>query len=151
MIELPTRRLVLVAQDLDGRGGMDRVHAELIKSLSHKWHITVVSATLPPELRELVEWHRIPLPRRPAPLRFTCFLVLGGWRLRSLRGLVHVAGAIVPNRAAIASVHLCNAGLVEATGRLAPASAPLPPRLNTTANRFLALVAYRWCYRPTRL
>ena len=151
MIELPTRRLVLIAQDLHGRGGMDRVHAELIKSLSHTWDITVVSATLPPEVRDLVEWHRIPLPRRPAPLRFTCFFVLAGWRLRSLRGLVHVAGAIVPNRADIASVHLCHAGVVEATGSLAPASAPLPRRLNTTVNRFLALVAERWCYRPSRL
>ena len=160
MTELLTRRLVFVAQDLHGRGGMDRVHAEVIKSLSHKWHITVVTATLPPELRELVEWHRIPLPRRPAPLRYTCFFVLGGWRLRSilggwrlrsLRGLVHVAGAVVPNRADISSVHLCHAGLVEAMGRLAPGSAPLPRRLNTTANRLLALAAERWCYRPTRL
>jgi glycosyltransferase involved in cell wall biosynthesis len=151
MTEPPTRRLVLVAQDLDGRGGMDRVHAELIKSLSNKWHIIVISATLPPEVREHVEWHRIPLPQRPAPLRFSCFLVLAGWRLRSLRGVVHVAGAIVPNRADIASVHLCHAGLVEATGRLAPASAPLPRRVNTTVNRFLALAAERWCYRPARL
>jgi glycosyltransferase involved in cell wall biosynthesis len=151
MTELSTRRLVLVAENLDGRGGMDRVHADLIKSLSHKWDITVVSATLPLELRELVEWHRVPLPRRPAPLRYSCFFVLGGWRLRSLRGLVHVAGAVVPNRADIASVHLCHAGLFEVTGRLAPANAPLPRRLNTTVNRFLALAGERWCYRPTRL
>ena len=160
MTELPTRRLVFVAQDLHGRGGMDRVHSELIKRLSHTWHITVVSATLPPELRELVEWHRIPLPRRPAPLRYACFFVLGGWRLRSvlagwrrrsIRGVIHVAGATVPNRADLSSVHLCHAGLVEAMGTLAPGSAPLPRRLNTTANRFLALAAERWCYRPTRL
>ena len=151
VIELPTRRLVFVAQDLHGRGGMERVHAEVIKSLSHKWQITVVSATLAPELRELVEWRRVPLPRGPAPLRLTCFFVLGGWRLKSLPGLVHVAGAIVANRADIASVHLCHAGLVEVTGRLAPSSAPLPRRLNTTVQRFLALIAERWCYRPTRL
>jgi glycosyltransferase involved in cell wall biosynthesis len=151
MTEPSTRRLVLVAENLDGRGGMDRVHAELIKSLSHKWDITVISATMPLELRELVKWHRIPLPRRPAPLRYICFCVLGGLRLRSLRGLVHVAGAVVPNRADIASVHLCHAGLVAATGRLAPANAPLARRLNTTVNRFLALAAERWCYRPTRL
>ena len=130
---------------------MERVHAEVIKSLSHKWHITVVSATLAPELRELVEWRRVPLPRGPAPLKLTCFFVLGGWRLRSSEGLVHVAGAIVANRADIASVHLCHAGLVDVTGRLAPSSAPLPRRLNTTVQRFLALVAERWCYRPTRL
>ena len=54
MIELPTCRLVLIAQDLHRRGGMDRVHAELIKSLSHTWDIAVVSATLPPEVRDLV-------------------------------------------------------------------------------------------------
>lgn len=160
MIELPTLRLVFVAQDLHGRGGMDRVHSELLKRLSHKWQITVVSATLPPELRELVKWHRIPLPRRPAPLRYACFFVLGGWRLssvlggwqrKSLGGVVHVAGATVPNRADLSSVHLCHAGLVEAMGTLAPVSAPLLRRLNTTVNRFLALAAERWCYRPTRL
>src|SRR5580658_11110452 len=104
---------------------MERMHGELIERLARTWDVSVVSVAPRSELRELVEWHRIRIPRRPVPLMFCLFFVLAGLRLRSLRpGLVHVCGAIVPNRADVASVHLCHAGRWAATHRVAPSGAP---------------------------
>lgn len=150
-------RLVLVAHDVGGTGGMEQVHAELIRCLTGRWEITVVSATLDPELRSLVAWRRVRgIPKRPIPAKVVAFFVLGGFALRStLRAggaaVVHTCGAIVPNRADLASVHLCHAGFVRSTGRLSPRPASLPRRLNTGLERLLALGAERWCYRPARV
>ncbi len=136
---------------------MEKVHAELIRRLSGAWDITVLSATLDPELRPLVAWRRVRgVPKRPMPAKFLAFCVLGGLALRStLRvggtAVVHTCGAIVLNRADLATVHLCHAGFVRSTGRLSPRPASSPRRLNTGFQRLLALGAERWCYRPARL
>lgn len=153
----PLPRLVLVVHDVGGTGGMEQAHAELIRRLVGRWQITVVSRTLDPDLRPLVGWRPVRwVPSRPIPAKFAAFFVSGGLALRSsLRStgiaVVHACGAIVPNRVDLVSVHLCHAGFVRATGRLAPRPAPPLRRLNTGLQRLLALGAERWCYRPGRL
>ena len=78
---------------------MDRALAELIRRGSAEFEFVVFSATLAPELRPLVEWRAITVPRRPMPLRFTLFFLLAGLRLARERfDLVCTVGAIVPNR-----------------------------------------------------
>lgn len=147
-------RLVVVAHGIGDHGGMEHVHAELIRRLVDHWDVTVVSCELAPDLRSLVTWERVRVPMRPIPLKLVCFFAAAGLRLRSVaRGAdaVHACGAIVPNRVELISVHLCHAGLVEATGRRAPAEAPWPRRLNTSIERYLATLAERWCYRPSRV
>ncbi|MGH9169504.1 MAG: glycosyltransferase family 4 protein [Acidimicrobiales bacterium] len=148
----PRRRLVVVAHDIGMYGGMEKVHAELIRRLAGGWDISVVAARLDPDLRPLVTWHRIPIPSRPMPLKFLTFFVLAGLRLRRLGdGVVHTCGAIVPNRVDVASVHMCHAGVVAITGHLAPPEATSLRRLNTGVKRLLALAAERWCYRIGRV
>jgi glycosyltransferase involved in cell wall biosynthesis len=75
--------------------------------------------TLPPELRPLVEWHRIPLLGfNSFRLRWVIFYVLGSLRLRrTAADLVHTVGPtpIVPSRVDLNTVTFCHAAFHEAT------------------------------------
>jgi glycosyltransferase involved in cell wall biosynthesis len=145
-------RLALVAHDVHDDGGMERVVAQLVRHLQEHFAIVVVSSTLAGDLRGLVRWERVRVPRAPFPLKFVTFFVRAGWRLRRLDvDLVQTVGAIVPNRVDVAAVHFCHADYRAATGSLAPDDAPGIRRLNSTVARALAVLAERWCYRPSRL
>ncbi|HET7572560.1 MAG TPA: glycosyltransferase family 4 protein [Gaiellaceae bacterium] len=146
------RSIVLVAHDVHDRGGMERAFFELVARTAGERRFVVVARELDPRLRPLVEWRRIRTPARPFPLKFLLFALLAGIELRRVRGsLVHTLGAIVPNRADLATVQFCHAGFRAATGGLAPADAPPLRRLNTAISRAAALAFERWCYRPRRL
>jgi glycosyltransferase involved in cell wall biosynthesis len=145
-------RVALVAHGIHDDGGMQRAFAELVKRLHGQYEFVVLSSDLGEDVRGLVEWRRVPVPQRPAPLRFALFYLLGAVRVATTRAdVVHTLGAIVPNAAHLASVHFCNAGFVETVGGLAPASAPLPRRINTGLARMLGLLAERWSFRRGRV
>jgi glycosyltransferase involved in cell wall biosynthesis len=145
-------KVALVAHGVHDGGGMERAFAELVRRARGEVEFVVVTAELGEDLRPLVDWQRIRVPRRPIPLKFVLFAVRAGLRLRRVEAdLVHTLGAIVPNRTDLASVHFCHAGFRAATGSLGPESAPPLRRLNTALSRLLALAAERWCYRPPRL
>jgi glycosyltransferase involved in cell wall biosynthesis len=152
--ELPQDRprVAMVAHRVDDSGGMERVHAELVRRLLDRYRFTIVASNVAEDLRGRVDWLRVPLPSKPTPLRFLLFYALGALQLRRVRAdLVHVCGALVPNRSDVASVHFCHAGFVSASGRLAPEGSTLPRRLNTSLLRRLAIGAERWSYRPGRV
>ncbi|HVS84790.1 MAG TPA: glycosyltransferase family 4 protein [Gaiellaceae bacterium] len=147
------RRIVLLAHDVHDRGGMERAFAELVRRGSGEVEFAVVARTLAEDLRPLVDWTRVRVPARPAPLRFALYWLLAGRSLRRLRrggDVVHALGAIVPDRVDVASVHHCHRGSLDVMG-LTPAGAPVLRRLNTAVARILALAAERWCYRPSRV
>jgi glycosyltransferase involved in cell wall biosynthesis len=145
-------RVALVAHDIHDAGGMEKALLELIRGACARVEFVVVSATLSRDLRPLVDWRRVRVVPRPFPLKFLTFMAVSSVRLARLRvDLVHTTGALVLNRADVATVHFCQAGFREATGGLAPASGPLLRRFNTGVSRSLALVAERWCYRPGRV
>src|SRR5262249_7931732 len=105
---------------------MERAFAELVRRLHGRYDIVVFSIDLAPELRGLVEWRRIPAPRRPAALRFAVFYAVAAVRIAAAElDLLHTLGAVVPNVAGLASVHHLNAGFVDRVGGLAPRDAPL--------------------------
>jgi UDP-glucose:(heptosyl)LPS alpha-1,3-glucosyltransferase len=145
-------RLAILAHGIHDDGGMERAFAELIRRIHDRYEIVVLSIDLAEPLRELVEWHRIPAPRRPAAIRFLVYYLLAGLRLPTVRAdLVHSVGAIVPNRVDLSSVHFSNVEFVAATGGLAPREAPPMRRLNTAIFHALAVLAERWSYRPSRV
>ncbi|HZQ64812.1 MAG TPA: glycosyltransferase family 4 protein [Gaiellaceae bacterium] len=144
--------MALVAHGIHDGGGMERAFAELVRRIRNRYDVVVLSSDLGDDLRRLVEWRRVPVPRRPAPLRFALFYAIGGVRLALTRAdVVHTLGAIVPNAVDVASVHFCTAGFVERVGRLGAPTAPLVRRVNTGLARALFLAAERWTYRPGRV
>ncbi|WP_217921322.1 FkbM family methyltransferase [Miltoncostaea oceani] len=144
-------RVALVAHDIHWEGGMERAMAELISTAPPHVRFTVVSATLAPELRHLVEWRRVDVPRRPFPAKFTAFYIRSARAVRGLDvDLIHTCGALTAARADLASVHFCHHGYVRAARMLSAGGPPLR-RVNTTVSRLLALAAERVAYRPSRL
>jgi glycosyltransferase involved in cell wall biosynthesis len=85
-------------------------------------------------------------------LAYPWFFVLGSVLLLARRrGVVHVTGAIVANRADVATVHLCHRALARngsprRTSRRSPAHVS-----NAAMAGWLSRLAERWCYRPQRL
>ena len=149
-------RVLLVAHSVDpAGGGMERINARLIGALHDRVELVVIAGELGPDLPDDVEVHKIPIPRRPMPLRFLSFYLLASIavaRLRRPGDVVHCCGAIVANRADLIQVHLFGKGVVAASGgRLAPASAPPLRRLNTAIARWMAIRAESWAYRPDRV
>ena len=153
------RRLIFVAHDVGGIGGMEHAHGEILHRMAADWDVTVVSSRIDPRLRGSVRWHRVRVPRRPVPLKFAAFFVAGGVavaRMRSTRRpggpvVVHTCGAIIPNRVDVATVNHCQVGLVATLGRLVHAGTPPVRRLNSGLQRLLSIAAERWSYRPGRV
>jgi len=145
-------RVALVAHGIHDHGGMERAFAELVRRVHRDYEVVVLSTDLGEELRDLVDWRRIPAPSRPAPLRFAVFYAVGAVQLaRTPADLVHTLGAIVPNRADLAGVHFCAAGYHRSVGRLTAPGTPLLRRANTALARLAFLAAERWTYRPGRV
>jgi UDP-glucose:(heptosyl)LPS alpha-1,3-glucosyltransferase len=141
----------LVIGDLSGSGGMERVHCELIRRLSGQFDFVVMSHTLEADLTDVVRWHRIPTPRRPAVVAIPLFFAVGSlYAARLDVDILHTCGAIVGNRAQLSTVHFCHAGFRRANGGLGPKRAPFERRLNTALMRSFAIAAERWCYRDAR-
>jgi UDP-glucose:(heptosyl)LPS alpha-1,3-glucosyltransferase len=146
------RTVALVAHGIHDQGGMERALYELVRRGHDRYRFVVLSAELDERLRPLVEWRRIRVPRRPSSLKIPVFSLLAGFRLwRTRASLVHTMGAVVPNRADVATVQFCSAGFVERTGVLAPRDRPPLRRLNSGLVRVIALASERWCYRRSRV
>jgi glycosyltransferase involved in cell wall biosynthesis len=144
--------IALVAHGAHDGGGMERVLAELIRRAHAEFRFVVIARELAPDLRRLVEWRRVPVPARPIPLLFTLFYVFAGLRLvRTRADVVHTVGALVPNRADLASVHFCHAGFRSANHRAVDHREPTLRRINTRVQRSLGLVAERWSYGQGRI
>lgn len=144
--------LALAVDDTSARGGgTERACAELLRHARADVDFIVLSDDLPPDLHGLVEWRRIPLPRRPAVLRDVMFFAIAGWRLRNVRADVrHATGAIVPNRISLATVHYCHVAYRAKVGGRMDQEGSLARRLNTALHRLAAELAERWVYRPRR-
>jgi glycosyltransferase involved in cell wall biosynthesis/GT2 family glycosyltransferase len=145
-------RVALVAHDVHDHGGMEKAFAELIRLGHPRVRFVVVSRRLAPDLRPLVDWRRIRVPARPFPLKFSLFFLLAATRLLCVRAdLVHTMGAIVPNRADLATVQFCHAAFRRIASRRSTGHSSASRRLNTAISSLLSVAAERWVYRPDRI
>jgi glycosyltransferase involved in cell wall biosynthesis len=145
----PRPRVLLVLHSAHDEGGMERAFGQLIRRAHREYDLVVISSELADDLARLVDWRRTRVVARPAPLRFFLFYVLAGlrlWRVRRAGDLVHTCGAVVPNRADLASVHFCHAGFRAAVGTPVDGGAPLLRRMNTGLAIALSLAAEWWSY-----
>lgn len=145
--------VTIVAHDVGGIGGMERQLEQLVLRLAELGHDVLVIARgceLPSHPR--VRLVGVPGPARPFALAYPWFFGLGSALVRRhRRGIVHVTGAIVANRADVATVHLCHRALARRasarrTSRRLPAYV-----INAVLAGWLSRAGERWCYRPTRL
>ena len=144
-------RVTIVAHEIHDGGGMERAMAELVRHAALDWDITLIArAASRPSLHPLVVWRRVRVPARPAPLSIVAFAAVAAVTVRRHRGeLVHCLGAVVPNRADLASVHYCHA-VVPADTRSGPEVSTVR-HANSLVAHWCGLLLERWCYRPTRL
>jgi glycosyltransferase involved in cell wall biosynthesis len=145
-------RILFIAHGAHDDGGMERAMAELIRRARHSYEVVVISKKIAPDLQSLVEWRRVRVPGRPRPLFFVLFFIFAGIRAALTRAdLVHTLGALVPNRADIATVQFCHAGYRQAARISARAERPFMRRVNTAVARGLGLAAERWAYGRGRI
>jgi hypothetical protein len=84
--------VAIVAHEIHDAGGMERVFAELVRRIHPEWRVVLIASEVAVDLRPLVDWRRVRVPRRPFPLRFLMFFVLVG-SVRSVRLIVPVGVA----------------------------------------------------------
>jgi glycosyltransferase involved in cell wall biosynthesis len=128
---------------------MERAFGQLIRRAHREYDLVVISSELADDLARLVDWKRTRVVARPAPLRFFLFYVLASlrlWRVRRAGDLVHTCGAVVANKADLASVHFCHAGFRAAGGTPIDDGAPMLRRMNTGLAVALSLAAEWWSY-----
>jgi len=144
--------IALVAHGVHEHGGMERAFYELVRQAHDRYRFVVIASELDERLRGDVEWQRIRVPMRPISLKLVVFWLLAGLRLARTRAtLVHTMGALVPNRADVATVQFCAAGFHERTGRFSsPGRTPLR-RLNSAIVGLLGRAFETWSYRSGRL
>ena len=91
---------------------------DLIRVGRDRFDYTVISMDLPPALRELVDWRRVPRPPRGSfRAGWFVFYALAGLHLKRLKAdLVHCVGPlpVVPNRVDLDTVTFCQAAYDEA-------------------------------------
>jgi glycosyltransferase involved in cell wall biosynthesis len=147
------RRVVFVAHEVGGSGGMERHAEQLIRRLVAAGRpVTVISRTCTIAESESLRFVRVPTPRRPAALGMPAFSAVASvLAARHSQGLLHTTGAIVANRADISTIHFCHrAAAAQIDGSRASRSS-LAYRINARASRVLSLAGEAWCYRPGRI
>jgi len=147
------RRVVFVAHEVGGPGGMERVSERLISGLLESGHeVTVLarSCALPEDRRLRVE--RIRTPRRPASIAYPAFFLAASLRLATRhRGeLVHTTGAIVANRADVSTVHYCHRAAIHRVEGSRASRPSLLYRINSAVTDKLSLAGEAYCYRPAK-
>lgn len=145
--------VTIVAHHVGGIGGMDRQLEQLVLRLADMGHqVRVIARRCELQPRSQVKWIRVWGPARPFALAFPWFFALAAVAVaRHRSGVVHVSGAIIPNRAHIATVHLCHRALPRSASSHRASRRSIMHTLNGVAARWLSRWAERWCYRPARV
>lgn len=151
----PTR-VALVAHVVDPHGGgMAAMNAAYVAALAHRFALTIVANEVDEASASRAKVVHVPTPSSPAFARFAVFWLAASWKLRRLRrevDLVWTTGAICAGRVDLVSVHLCQAGLVEAYGgHLTAPGLRGPRRVAAALHRYLALAAERHTVERSRV
>ena len=135
--------VTIVAHDVGGVGGMERMLAELVLGLRTLGHeVTVIARTCELPVGAGVAFRRVRGPRRPLLVAHPWFMLAGSLAVaRRRRGVVQTTGAIVLNRVDAISVHYCHR-----VGPANPSRASALFRLHATLVRRLLQAAERLCY-----
>lgn len=145
-------RLVLVANDVGGVGGMEKHLEEMINRLKRVYPVTVVSRTLRLADPSGVKFIRIPAVRRPFPLMIAMFSIYASMWLMLLRrnSIIHTTGAIVWCKADVSTIHFCHAGWQSAVRGDGRGHRSTLHKLNNIVGIALKRSMERYCYQTKR-
>jgi len=148
------RTIAIVAHDIGPNGGMEKHLLEMVTRLQSDMNVIVVASSmnLGEEQAEGIRFIRIPVIRRPIPLKTILFAIFASIRLLFIkRDILHTTGAIVWNRADVSTVHFCHAGYRKETNNSRVRHAhSLLRKLNSWLDSSLALMMERLIYKPSR-
>jgi glycosyltransferase involved in cell wall biosynthesis len=137
-----------VANNLGRIGGMERPLWHLVHGLlADGRHVTVISMTCDFPPHPNLRWIPVRVKQRPFSLGFPLFFAVASYKTwRHRRGLLHINGAIVINRADVAAVHMCVHAAFPQLGLRPSRNGPWY-RLNAVLASRLSLLAERFVYR----
>jgi glycosyltransferase involved in cell wall biosynthesis len=138
------REVTLVAHHVGAIGGMERQLAELALGLRREgYDVTVIARQCALPRDSGVTFHRVRGPARPFLLGYPWFMIFGSLALRRWRrGVLHVTGAIVLNRADVVAVHYCHQ-----VGVVTPSRSSRLFRAHVKAMGVMSRMGERFCYR----
>jgi UDP-glucose:(heptosyl)LPS alpha-1,3-glucosyltransferase len=147
-----SRRVVFVAHEVGGSGGMERQSERLVGGLLDAGClVTVISRSCSLVGHERLRFVRVPTPRRPVALGYPAFFAMASLLVaRERDGLRHTAGAIIANPAKVSTVHYCHRAAATRVSGSRASRPSLHYRLNAAVSRMLSLAGEAWCYRPGR-
>jgi glycosyltransferase involved in cell wall biosynthesis len=136
--------VTIVAHDIGGVGGMERVLGELIEGLRDRGDcVTVIARKCTLRSMDAIRFHRVRGPRRPFLIAYPWFLLAGSLAVRRRRrGVVQSTGAIVVNRVDVVSVHY-----VHQVGPAHPSRTGLAFRVHARLVALLKRAGERACFR----
>ena len=145
--------VAFVIMDVGPVGGMERQATEIIRGLAAAGHqVTVVARTCELDGINGVRFARVPVPRRPYAIAFPLWVALASARVRRLRAdVVHVNGAIVLNKADIATIHFCHHAFQAGFSLSERARDSWPHRANAFLVSQMTRRMESWCLRPSRV
>ena len=147
-----THRVVFVAHEVGGSGGMERHTERLLSGLLEAGRpVTVISRSCSlPEAGGL-RFVRVRTPRRPVSVGYPAFFIVASLLGAARRdGLLHTTGAIVANRADVSTVHYCHRAAATRVDGLRASRADPFHLTNAAVSRVASLAGEAWCYRPAR-
>lgn len=139
--------VTIVAHDIGGVGGMERVLSELIEGLRDRGdRVTVIARKCALRSMDSISFHRVRGPGRPFVFAYPWFLLAGSLALRRRRrGLVQSTGAIVLNRVDVIAVHY-----VHQVGPAHPSRSGIAFRAHARLVALLKRVGERACFAINR-
>ncbi|MCZ8516500.1 glycosyltransferase family 4 protein [Paenibacillus filicis] len=124
---------------------------EMIMRLKEDYNVTVVASSLNVTNPEGIKFIKIPVIKRPVPLRLILFSIFASLRLLFVkRDILHTTGAIVFNRADFSTVHYCHHGYLKAGGTRADSGVSRFRKWNSDIASFIARTMERIVYHPNR-
>jgi glycosyltransferase involved in cell wall biosynthesis len=143
--------LTMIIHAAGSFGGMERMAKNLIEGLLDRGYgVTLVAYRCDLPAHPNLHWIRIPGPHRPfLPMYLWFQLAVGIVLARLPETVVHTHGAITASRVDVTTVHFCHHGYREVEGPRASRRGP-SFKLNAWLSAFVARLAERWSYRPSR-
>jgi UDP-glucose:(heptosyl)LPS alpha-1,3-glucosyltransferase len=145
--------VTIVAHDIGPIGGMEQQIARLVDGLLVRGrHVTVIARSCDVAPHEHLVTIPVRAPAGPFPAAYPWFAMAAGPIVaRRRRGIVHTAGAIVPNAVDVATIHFCHHAFA-ALGAPSRASRDTPAhRANAAVSAAFCRTAERVVYRPGRV